>query len=155
MVDGVDVIIVGRGGGAAEDLRAFNDERLARLIAACPVPVISAVGHEIDTTIADFVADVRAATPSQAAELVVRQARELREHVRTSARHLMLAARATLERRRVALLAPRRERALSRVREAIVARDRARVEAAMALVAAGRGRVHQRRERLRRLDARL
>jgi exodeoxyribonuclease VII large subunit len=67
----IDVIIVGRGGGSSEDLQAFNDEGLARTIAACRVPVVSAVGHEIDFTIADFVADQRAATPSQAAELVV------------------------------------------------------------------------------------
>jgi exodeoxyribonuclease VII large subunit len=70
-VTDVDVIIIGRGGGSAEDLDAFNDERLARAIAAAPVPVISAVGHEVDFTIADFVADVRAATPSNAAEIVV------------------------------------------------------------------------------------
>jgi len=70
---GIDLIILARGGGSKEDLRAFNDETLAREIAKSPVPVISAVGHEIDITIADLVADVRAATPSNAAEIVVRE----------------------------------------------------------------------------------
>lgn len=73
----VDVIILGRGGGSAEDLQEFNDERLARAIAASEVPVISAVGHEVDFSIADFVADVRAATPTAAAELAVRDRSEI------------------------------------------------------------------------------
>src|SRR5687767_2165733 len=83
-----DVVIVGRGGGSREDLWAFNDERVARAIAACPLPVVSAVGHEVDITICDLVADVRAATPSAAAETVVRDDAELVAELRGIGRRL-------------------------------------------------------------------
>ncbi|MCH2108158.1 MAG: exodeoxyribonuclease VII large subunit [Polyangiaceae bacterium] len=75
-VQGVDAIIIGRGGGSQEDLAAFNDESVVRAVADCPLPIVSAVGHEIDTSLSDLVADARAATPSEAAELLVADARQ-------------------------------------------------------------------------------
>jgi exodeoxyribonuclease VII large subunit len=96
----VDVIIVGRGGGSLEDLWAFNEEVVARAIAASKAPVISAVGHEVDVTIADFVADLRAPTPSAAAELVVREKDAVVESLGALRDRLHRALRRQLERHR-------------------------------------------------------
>ena len=99
----VDVILVARGGGSAEDLAAFNHEGLARVVASSTVPVIAAIGHETDFTIIDFVADLRAPTPSAAAELVIRsrqeieeQAESLRQRLARAMRYRLLMARRTL-----------------------------------------------------------
>ena len=91
-----DLVIVARGGGSLEDLMAFNQESVARAIAACPIPVVSAVGHETDVTIADLVADVRAATPSHAGEIVVRPARDVVAGIDERAARLRQLAEAAL-----------------------------------------------------------
>ena len=105
-----DVIITGRGGGSMEDLWAFNDERVARAIYDSEIPVISAVGHEPDVTIADFVADVRASTPSHAAELAVPDQMELRERLEGQRLHMARSQGKRLEllRRRLEVLAQKR-----------------------------------------------
>ena len=105
-----DLIIVGRGGGSMEDLWAFNDERVARAIYDSEIPVISAVGHEPDVTIADFVADVRAATPSHAAQIAVPDQGELLEKLQSARLHMARSQSKRLEllRRRLEALAAKR-----------------------------------------------
>jgi exodeoxyribonuclease VII large subunit len=111
---GLDALILGRGGGSGEDLMAFNDERVVRRIARCKVPVVSAVGHEVDVTLTDLVADVRAATPSQAAELLVpdRSAQaellsRVRRHLLRAQLSLLAAARSRLSRLNARVSDPR------------------------------------------------
>ncbi len=96
----IDVIIVGRGGGSIEDLWAFNEEKVARAIYRCPVPIISAVGHEVDFTIADFVADIRASTPSVAAELVIEKEQALLDRVEQLAKGLAQRIRYSIQENR-------------------------------------------------------
>jgi exodeoxyribonuclease VII large subunit len=109
-IPGVEVVITGRGGGSLEDLWAFNEEMVARAIHDCPVPVVSAVGHEIDVTIADFVADRRALTPSEAAELVVPDRKEIRSALAQCDRRMSRSLKQVVQRSSLALdnLATRR-----------------------------------------------
>lgn len=109
-----DVVIVGRGGGSAEDLMAFNDERVVRAIAAYSIPIVSAVGHEIDTSLSDLVADARAATPSQAAEMVVADAAarvaalaQMKRHLAHAMRARVVTSRLRLDRAQSRLSDPR------------------------------------------------
>ncbi len=99
----VDVVITGRGGGSLEDLWCFNTEKVARAIVACKVPVISAVGHEIDVSIADLVADRRALTPSEAGELVVPSAMELRDSLNATAMRMQQVLRRKIQTARMML----------------------------------------------------
>jgi exodeoxyribonuclease VII large subunit len=141
---GPDVVIVGRGGGGREDLWAFNDERVARAVANCPVPTVSAVGHEVDVTLCDLVADLRAATPSAAAEAVVPVQGDVAAGVRRLADRLRQAIElrildASDERRRLAdALLRRADRVVER-RQAAVRELAARLHALSPLATLGRG----------------
>lgn len=120
MFPGVDVIIVGRGGGSLEDLWAFNEEALARGVAASRVPVISAVGHEVDFTICDFTADMRAATPTHAAELATPDAEEMSAALERERRMLRRLLHGTLDRVRLRLERVRGSAGLRRPEELLI-----------------------------------
>ncbi|HZQ89650.1 MAG TPA: exodeoxyribonuclease VII large subunit [Gaiellaceae bacterium] len=132
--DDVDVVILARGGGSFEDLLPFSDERLVRAVAACRVPVVSAVGHEQDTPLCDFAADVRASTPTAAGKLVVPDLADLLRHLERARIGLARGVRRTLE-RDVQSLERMRER-LHRAPSLLVERKQARLDAAKGKLAA-------------------
>jgi exodeoxyribonuclease VII large subunit len=144
----VDVILIARGGGSVEDLAAFNDEALARAIADSRLPVISAVGHETDFTICDFVADLRAPTPSAAAELVVRSQQELAETVSTLRQRLRRAAQYRLLYERQRLAAMSAHRVFVRMEDAIARRQQRVDDLSFRLQSLLRARLAERGNRL-------
>lgn len=136
----VDVMIVARGGGSLEDLWAFNEEIVARAIAASEIPIITGIGHETDTTIADFAADLRAPTPSAAAEIVVRTRAEFEKHIDDSTRELVQHMRYFFSERRHAVRDLASHRAAFRRPWDIVRRQRQRVDDLNASLARGLSR---------------
>ena len=151
----VDVIIVARGGGSIEDLAAFNDEGLARIIAASELPVISAVGHETDFTIADFVADLRAPTPSAAAEIVIESKHRLAEHLTHLHQRLARAARYRLLISRSQLNDLAQHGAFARMQDVISRRSQRLDELVYRMGAAHQRLLHQYRRRLEIAAARV
>ncbi|HEU5342070.1 exodeoxyribonuclease VII large subunit [Edaphobacter sp.] len=151
----VDVIIIARGGGSMEDLAGFNDEALARAIAASAIPVVSAIGHETDFTIADFVADLRAPTPSAAAELVTAAQHRVEERIDSLTSRIHRAGRFHLmhARQRYAKLSP--ESVMERLRDAVDRRGQRIDELQLRFEAAARRSVQVQTQRLGVLTERL
>jgi len=149
----VDVIIVARGGGSAEDLAAFNHEGLARSIASSAIPVISAVGHETDFTIVDFVADLRAPTPSAAAELVIRSQQDVEEQMEGLHRRLEKAIRYGLLMARQSLTEVAQHGAFARMMDLIHRRQQRLDDTAHRLAQAQREILEKQRRRFETLSA--
>ena len=149
----VDVMIVARGGGSLEDLWAFNEEVVARAIAASKIPVISAVGHETDFTIADFVADLRAPTPSAAAELVVRRKQDLATELHDRARHMAQMIRLKISEARQALTELRMHQVFQTLATRIAERAQRVDECVGALERLMRSRLHTARQEWLRASA--
>ena len=150
-----DVLVLTRGGGSLEDLWAFNDEALAREIASCPVPVVSAVGHEVDFTIADFVADLRAPTPSAAAELLVPHRDELARGARRLEQRIAQLTKRGLRERTQRLDHAIARLNASRPAERLASLRRRAEQARPRIERSLRAALAQRRERLRFARARL
>jgi exodeoxyribonuclease VII large subunit len=151
----VDVIVVARGGGSLEDLAAFNHEGLARVAAASEVPLISAIGHETDFTILDFVADLRAPTPSAAAELVIESQQQLEERVRTLRQRLARAVRYQLLIAKQTLTQLAQHGAFARMHDLIGRRQQRLDELVFRLAGAERRRLQEYRTRLDVASARV
>lgn len=149
----VDVIIVARGGGSAEDLAAFNDESLARTVAASAIPVISAIGHETDFTIIDFVADLRAATPSAAAELVILSREEIEKQAESFHARLERAIRYRLLIARQALTQAAQHGAFARMMDGVNRRQQRVDDLSFHLEKAERKLIEQQRRRWERASA--
>ncbi|WP_272422922.1 exodeoxyribonuclease VII large subunit [Polyangium jinanense] len=149
----VEVVILGRGGGSAEDLSAFNDEALVRKVASFPVPVVSAVGHEVDVTLTDLAADARAATPSQAAEMLVADRMERRKQLRHLVTRMWRATRQTIERRRVVV--DRLARSIGSPADLLAEREQKLDELNMKLERAMERATARRKEELSEIERRL
>ena len=154
-IPGIDVVIVARGGGSIEDLWAFNEEPVARAIARSPVPVISAVGHETDYTISDFVADLRAPTPSAGAELVVTRKDEMHAKIQRATERLTAAVAGGVRRNRDLLHHLEHQPSFAGWPAGLALRGRQAAELTHRLTQAGRSSVVGRRHRAHAFRLRL